>query len=149
MFNLIWQFAKTKATTIFATVNLKDILNKSKEKIEINEKEIIQKNKKEAKWQKYFPFTFFYGNGKFQPLYAWIFIFCSLAATMLFIKIYVAWNVFKKGIYTSDYLSTSDIATVLAFAGSLIVLYNNNKKKIEIPSNTIQSTVKKEGDQQM
>lgn len=82
----------------------------------------------EPKWQTWFPFSFFFGNGKFQPIYAWVFIFCILSASMLFVKIFAAWKAVKYGTYTSDMISTADIATILTFVSSLILLYNQNKK---------------------
>jgi hypothetical protein len=142
MFNLIWQLAKTKAISIFTKVDLKSILNQTEkviDKTNIKNKGVINevKTKREPKWQRAFPFSFFYGGSKFQPLYFWIFVFCSLSACMLGVKVYAAWRAIKSGSYSSDYISTSDLATVLAFISSLILLYNNNKKSY------IQSTEKK------
>lgn len=140
MFNLIWQFAKAQTVSILAKVNLKDVLkqtNKTIEKMEDkNETTIIQEKKKynkEPRWQRAFPFSFFYGAGKFQPIYFFVTLFCILASSMLFVKIYAAWVAIKKGTYNSDYISTADLATVLTFISSLILLYNNNKKNYTAP----------------
>lgn len=132
--NLFFMYAKTKLLEVITKVNLKDIADYSKEAVEKANKKVkeivkVKKEKGKSKeWQKKFPLSFFYGSGKFQPIYFWIFIFCSLASAMLFIKLYVAWDSFKKGTYNNETISTADIATVLTFVSSLVLLYNNNKK---------------------
>jgi hypothetical protein len=140
MFNLIWNFAKTKAITIFSKIDVKELLKNQSNKT-IKEVPKLQKGIdneknykkiKEPKWQTFFPFSFFYGNNKFQPLYFFITLFCFLAASMLYVKIYGAWKAIKAGTFTPDMISTADLATVLTFASSLVILYNSNKKnKIE------------------
>jgi hypothetical protein len=81
----------------------------------------------EPKWQTYFPFTFFFGGGKLQPLYCFVTLFSILSASMFYIKIAVAYKAFKLGTYTTDMISSSDLATVHAVVSSLILLYNNRK----------------------
>lgn len=137
MLNMIMTFAKTKLLSIVTKVNIKDIVKQTDKLIDKqirgskNETEIIQEKKKyykEPKWQTYFPFSFFYGSGKFQPLYFFITLFCFLAAGMLYVKIYGAWKAIKSGTFTPDMISTADLATVLTFASSLVILYNSSKK---------------------
>lgn len=135
MWNMIMQFAKTKLLSVVTKVNINDIVKQTDKVIKKmenkNETKIIQEKKKhnkEPKWQTYFPFSFFYGNNKFQPLYFFITLFCFLAASMLYVKIYGAWKAIKAGTFTPDMISTADLATVLTFASSLVLLYNNNKK---------------------
>jgi len=148
MWNLILGFAKTKLISIVSKVNLKDIVGQADKVIDkvsepvkkVNKikKELTQDLKStriaEKKWQTLFPFSFFYGGGKFQPIYFFVTVFCLLASAMLFVKIYAAWKAIKAGTYTSDMISTADLATVLTFISSLVLLYNNNRK----------NTVKKE-----
>lgn len=132
MLTFLSQFFKTKFLSVITKVSLKDlepikdaITKKTKNlKVEV----CSTKNLPEPQWQKWFPFSFFYGGGKFQPLYAWIFCFCLLSAGMLFVKVYAAWLAVKKGTYDSDMISTADIATVLTFISSLVLLYNTNRK---------------------
>jgi hypothetical protein len=136
MFSLIWNYAKSNAITILSKVNIKNIakgvetvIDKSAKKI--NETKTVEfdgKKVKEPNWQRKFPFTFFFGGGKFQPLYFWIFSFCTLALAMLFVKIYAAWKAIKTGTYDSEMISTADLGVVLGFISSLILLYNNGKK---------------------
>lgn len=143
MFNLIWNFAKSKAITIMSKVNIKDIINSTekvvdkvvtpvkqvkKVKDELTQELKPEKKIKEPEWQKYFPFSFFYGGGKFQPIYFFVTLFSLLSASMLFVKVYAAWVAIKKGTYSSDMISTADLATVLTFVSSLVLLYNNNKR---------------------
>jgi hypothetical protein len=145
MFNLIWNFAKANAITILSKVKLKDVCEKTEKVItkstkvvkgKINEEIKYSNQIKEPRWQRRFPFSFVYGGGKFQPLYFWIFCFCVLALGMLFVKIYAAWIAIKKGTYDSEMISTADLATVLTFISSLILLYNNNKKNSKVDSIT-------------
>ena len=138
--------AKTKLLSVITKINIKDVTDTTeKAVIKLDKKfknvEIKEIKKKEPRWQKYFPFTFFYGAGKFQPIYFFVALFCFLAAGMLFVKIYAAWVAIKKGTYVSDMISTADLATVLTFASSLVLLYNNSKK------NTIKEVKKNEGEQ--
>ncbi len=84
--------------------------------------------KKSPKWQKCFPFTFFYGNGKLQPIYFFVTLFSSLASWMLWVKIHAASVAVRAGTYNSDMLSSADFGVVLGFVSSLILLYNTNKK---------------------
>lgn len=138
MFNMIWNFAKSKAISVFSKVDIKDIIKKSKEglvKQDLKSKPIIKNNekkKREPKWQSCFPFTFFMGNGRFQPIYFWVTVFSFLCAYMLFVKNYAAWIAVKKGTFTVDMISTADLGVVLGFISSLILLYNSNKKNYKI-----------------
>ena len=140
MWNMIMQFAKTKLLSVVTKVNINDIVKQTDKVIKKmetkNETKVIQEKKKHSKeprWQRAFPFSFFYGSGKFQPLYFFVTLFCFLAASMLFVKIYAAWVAIKKGTYNSDFISTADLATVLTFISSLVLLYNNNKKNYTAP----------------
>jgi hypothetical protein len=137
MWNMLITFARTKFLEVVTKVNIKDVCNKTENIITKSTKVVKEKIKdeteysikvKEPRWQRRFPFSFFYGGGKFQPIYAWIFCFCTLAVGMLFVKIYAAWVAIKKGTYDSEMISTADLATVLTFISSLILLYNSNKK---------------------
>ena len=104
----------------------------------INNDNVINFNNKS--WKKYFPFTMFFGNDEFQPIYFWITLFCGLIFFMLFIKVYNAYLAVKKGIFTSDMISTSDLGVVLGFISSLILLYNGNKKNQSTFNPTIVSS---------
>jgi hypothetical protein len=95
---------------------------------------VSTKRKKDPKWQTWFPFTFFYGNGKLQPIYSFVSLFSGLGAWMLYIKIHAASIAIKNGTFTSDMLSTADLTVVLGFVSSLILLYNTGKKKTNGPS---------------
>jgi hypothetical protein len=151
MFNTVIQFIKTNVSFLFTLINKNKLITTTEEtitkigdpmkkikKIKENLKDSTKKEKKnieedikkikQSKWQTYVPFTFFYGNNKFQPLYFWIFIFCTLASAMLFVKIYAAGLAVKKGTFTSEMISTADLGVVLGFVSSLVLLYNNNKK---------------------
>jgi hypothetical protein len=141
MFTTLLQIFKTKIPTMISSIfssseSTATIINKAKRAIKDTDNLNLKDKKnvlytstiKEPKWQTLFPFSFFYGNGKFQPIYAWIFMFCSLASIMLFLKNYAAWIAIKKGNFISEMISTADIATVLAFISSLILLYNTKKK---------------------
>jgi len=135
MFNFIWNFAKSNAVAILSKVKIKDVENTAEQviaKTNKKVKDIVKEEKSikcnEPKWQKRFPFSFVYGGGKFQPIYFFVTIFCLLASTMLFVKIYAAWRAIKTGTYESDMISTADLGVVLGFISSLILLYNTNKK---------------------
>ena len=62
---------------------------------------------------------------------SFIFIFCMLAASMIFIKVYAAWRVIKEKQFdkVSELISTTDLATVLGFVSGIIILYNKNRSK--------------------
>ena len=102
--------------------------NMLKNQSEEDKKFFIPDATKEPRYQTWFPFTFFYGGGKIQPIYCFTFLFAILSASMFAIKIAVAYKAFKQGTYTTDMISSTDLATVLAFVSSLILLYNGNKK---------------------
>ena len=135
MINKIINYFKLNFLSSFSKMGIKKIVKKLKKKV------LTIKNKD---WQNKFPLTFFYGNGKFQPIYFFVTLFCVLAGVMLYVKIYSAWVAIEQGKFTSDLLSTSDIATVLTFISSLILLYNSNKK-YSIPD--LKDKEKKEDDQ--
>jgi hypothetical protein len=153
MFSTIFNFIKSNVSKI----NVLRLLPKAEK---IIQKEILASNTittDDPRWQKWFPFSFFFGNGKFQPLYAFTFVFCSLAIWMLYIKIDFAFRALKLGTFTTDMISTSDIATVLTFAGSLIVVYQggkyisnttNNSTNTSTGIETKNNDVTKEGDSQ-
>lgn len=135
MFTMIWNIAKAKAITIFAKVNIKDVCKQTEkviDKANKKVKEVIKEEKststKEPKWQKRFPFSFVFGGGKFQPIYFFVTMFSSLGVWMLYVKIHAASLAIKQGTYNPEMLSTADLATVLTFISSLILLYNNGKK---------------------
>jgi len=139
MFNLLWQFTKSQTISIASKINIKDILNMTKKTVDkvsapvkqikkIKEELQPVKTKKEPKWQSWFPFSFCYGGGKFQPLYFMVTLFCFLAASMLYTKIHAASVAIKTNTFTPEMISTADLGVVLGFISSLILLYNNNKK---------------------
>jgi len=152
MKNLIWQFIKTRTAAVFSKFSFKDATKKVEEKVIVEvehilpeaEQTVMQKIEGEtdkvlnntssntgekSKWQSWFPFTLFYGNGEFQPVYLWIFIFCSLSVFMVYVKVHAAAIAVSKGTFTSDMVSTGDLGVVLGFISSLILLYNNDKQK--------------------
>lgn len=137
MLSFISNFFKANFIKAVTSVNIKDVLSTMKSKLGAPQEAINKYSKNEEKeadiyvvrrWQIMFPFAFFYGGGKFQPIYFFIFIFCMLTAFMLFVKTYAAWRAVKTGAYEAEMISTADLATVLTFISSLILLYNNNKK---------------------
>ena len=82
--------------------------------------------KREPRWQRWIPFTFFFGNGKFQPIYFFVTIFCGAAWLMVFFKVVYAYQCLQEGTFNSDTINSVDFATTLGFISSLIYLY---KKK--------------------
>ena len=134
---MMYQIAKAKAITIFAKTDIKSICSKTEQVIEKAVKEEKSTKIKEPKWQRRFPFSFFYGGGKFQPIYFFVFIFSSLASWMLYVKIHAASLAIRKETYSSDMISTGDLTVVLGFVSSLILLYNNSKKTKIIESKPI------------
>ena len=96
-----------------------------KSKVEVKKVETVVK---QSKWQFRFPFTFFFGRGKFQPLYFFVSVFSFLGVWMLYIKIHAASLAVKAGTFHPDMISTADLTVVLGFVSSLILLYNTNKK---------------------
>lgn len=82
----------------------------------------------QKRWHNWFPFVFFYGGGKFQPIYFFVTVFSILSANMLAVKVYSAWIAIKNDNFNPEMISTGDLATVLTFVSSLILLYNGNKK---------------------
>ena len=110
----------------------------------------IGTDSKNSHWKAWFPFTMFFGDNEFQPIYFWITIFCSLIFFMLFIKVYNAFLAVKHGVFNSAMISTSDLGVVLGFVSSLILLYNkkgNSKTPLQSKPTIIEET-KKEGDSQ-
>lgn len=80
-----------------------------------------------ARWKTWFPFSFFYGNGLFQPLYYLSWLFCHIAALFLCLKAYGIWLRIKAGTFTPEDISAADIAAMLGFVGTIITLYNINR----------------------
>jgi hypothetical protein len=130
MITLISNFFKTKLLSAVTSVSLKDLLAPVKKLIpQASTGEApAKKARSYPAWQDWFPFTFIYGNGKPQPIYFFVALFCFLAASMLQVKIHAASVAIKTGTYTSDMISTADLGVVLGFISSLILLYNSNKK---------------------
>ena len=132
MFNFIKQFFRSKYISVLSKVSIKDILAKAEENIkkipESKEVQTIDKVIKKSNWQTKFPFTFFFGGGKFQPLYFFVSVFSFLGVWMLYIKIHAASLAVKNGTFNPDMISTADLTVVLGFVSSLILLYNSNKK---------------------
>jgi len=143
---MIMTFAKTKLLAIVTKVNIKDVLNMTSKTVDklaspVKQVKTIKteltadlkkcKKKKEPKWQSWFPFSFCFGGGKFQPLYFMVTLFCFLAASMLYVKIHAASVAVKAGTFNSDMISTADLGVVLGFISSLILLYNSNRKSYQ------------------
>jgi len=61
--------------------------------------------------------AFFYSKNKFQPVYFWITLFCSLAFVMFMLKLFKIGDI-------SDTL----VIGVLAFIEAWVLLYNIDKK---------------------
>lgn len=146
MFTPTINFIKSK-------LNLIKIFSKVQKSIskEITINNIIDSS--EPKWQRWIPFTFFMGDGKVQPLYCFVFIFSCLSACMFYIKIKAAWIALHNGTYTADMITSTDLATVLTFVSSLILLYSGNKKinSPVVPSSLKkrEGSIKSEGDTQL
>ena len=128
-----------KNTFSSAVPLIENTIDTQQNQIDTN-KFFIPDNTKEPRWQTWFPFTFFYGGGKLQPIYCFTFLFAILSASMFTIKIAVAYRAFIQGTYTTDMISSTDLATVLAFVSSLILLYNGNKKNQSTFNPTIVSS---------
>lgn len=94
-----------------------------------NDEDIKQVKEDNSEKRKGFPASFFYGDGQFQPIYYFIFVFCHLGVIMIALKLYGVWLKVKDGSFVSEDISTGDIATVLGFAGSILTLYNFNRNK--------------------
>lgn len=128
--------------------NIEKVLNKALQKKEqLNkEKPVEMKMKKEKKtvfvreekhWHNWMPFVMIYGNGKIQPIYVFVTIFCSLASWMLYIKTDASRMVVKIAIENktfnyemlSEIIPSTDLGIVLGFVSTLILLYNSNKNK--------------------
>lgn len=62
--------------------------------------------------------SFFYSSGKFQPIYAWITIFCLLIAVGIVLRF-----------FSIGKLSDGLILGMMGFIELLILLYNTNKKR--------------------
>ena len=139
MFNFIKQFFRSNYISVLSKISIKDILNKAEENIkkipESKGVQTIDKVIKKSKWQTHFPFTFFFGGGKFQPLYFFVSIFSFLGVWMLYIKIHAASLAVKAGTFNPDMISTADLTVVLGFVSSLILLYNTSRKPSKKESN--------------
>ena len=126
--------------------NTEKVLNKALQKKEKLDKEKTAEMKKEKKtvfireekrFHNWFPFVMFYGNGKIQPIYVFVTIFCSLASWMLFIKTNASRMAVKIAIadktfnyeMLSEIIPSTDLGIVLGFVSTLNLLYNSNKNK--------------------
>jgi hypothetical protein len=153
MLNFITNLFRTKFLEVITKVKLSDItnntekaLNKALQKKDKLDKESTNKTKTEKKtiyvrsekqWHNWFPFVMFYGNGKIQPIYVFVTIFCSLSAWMLYIKTNASRMAVKIAIENktfnyemlSEIIPSTDLGIVLGFVSTLILLYNSNKNK--------------------
>jgi len=136
MFSTILNFAKGKLSSIIGKASIADVTKIAEKTTKKGKQEIVvEKKRKDPKWQSCFPFTFFYGNGKLQPIYFFVTLFSSLSAWMLWVKIHAASIAVRNGTFTPEMINTGDLGVVLGFIGSLILLYNNNKKTY-VPTST-------------
>lgn len=155
MISFIVNFIKSKYTCLITNIDIsalitipKNLLNKLLQKEQIIKKEgetqvatttgkktvFIREEKRFHNW---FPFVMFYGNGKIQPIYVFVTIFCSLSAWMLYIKTNASRMVVKIAIENktfnyemlSEIIPSTDLGIVLGFVSTLILLYNSNKNK--------------------
>ena len=138
---MIANFVSFVKNNLLTNSNVGIVKNMVKDEVkEISEEKItddtVDECTKDPKWQTWFPFTFFYGGGKIQPIYSFVTIFCSLAAYMLYIKI------------KSGTINTSDLGVVLGFISSLILLYNRGRGKVIVNKNITDIKEKTEGDTQ-
>jgi hypothetical protein len=152
MIKFILDFFKSKLISVFSKISIEDItnntekvLNKALQKKEKLDKEKPMKTKgkktifirEEKRFHNWFPFVMFYGNGKIQPIYVFVTIFCSLSAWMLYIKTNASRMVVKIAIENktfnyemlSEIIPSTDLGIVLGFVSTLILLYNSNKNK--------------------
>ena len=97
------------------------ILNFLKENI------FMKKNNKSI-FDKIFIFSFFRGDGQFQPLYFFVFVFSMLAIVLISFKLYIVWLNIKSGNISIELISSTDIATIITFVGGILTIYNYNKK---------------------
>lgn len=142
------QFLKaiTKVKLSDIVDNTEKVLNKALQKKEKLDKEKPAEMKKEKKtvfvreekhWHNWIPFVMIYGNGKIQPIYVFVTIFCSLASWMLYIKTDASRMAVKIAIadktfnyeMLSEIIPSTDLGIVLGFVSTLILLYNSNKNK--------------------
>ena len=138
--NFIFSFFQSKLAAVLSTVKLKDVINqadksikKAKATVETPAPVLAKvSNKKEPRWQTWFPFSFVYGGGKIQPIYFFVTVFCYLASDMLYVKTHAARVAIAKGTFTADMISSADLGIVLGFISSLILLYNTNKKSAAV-----------------
>ena len=152
MIKLILDFFKSKLISVFSKISIEDITNNTekvlnkalqkKDKLD-KEKPVKTEGKKtvfireEKRFHNWFPFVMFYGNGKIQPIYVFVTIFCSLSAWMLYIKTNASRMVVKIAIedktfnyeMLSEIIPSTDLGIVLGFVSTLILLYNSNKNK--------------------
>jgi len=114
-----------KLITIFNTSQVFNfflkILNFLKENI------FMKKNNKSI-FDKIFIFSFFRGDGHFQPLYFFVFVFSMLAIVLISFKLYIVWLNIKSGNISIELISSTDIATIVTFVGGILTIYNYNKK---------------------
>lgn len=126
---IIKQYAltyKNKLVGLFYTFFQK-FVNKAKETQNFVTEDLEYVRVKESRWKTWFPFSFFYGNGRFQPLYYFVWLFAHIAATLLCLKAYGVWLKIKAGTFESDDINAGDIAAVLTFIGGIITIYTVNR----------------------
>ena len=126
MIKLISDYFRYKFIKAVTQVDLKKPLECTKKVLKSTNTN-IKNNIEKAKYT--FPLSFFYGDGQFQPIYYFIFVFCHLSIIMILLKLYGVWLKIKNGSFVSEDISTGDIATILSFVGGILTLYNFNRKK--------------------
>ena len=145
---------KSKLISVFSKISIEDITNNTEKVLNkaLQKKEKLDKDKtnkmkiegkktvfirEEKRFHNWFPFVMFYGNGKIQPIYVFVTIFCSLSAWMLFIKTNASRIAVNMAIENktfnyemlSEIIPSTDLGIVLGFVSTLILLYNSNKNK--------------------
>jgi len=133
MLNIVIQFFKNNVGIIksfadkiigYLTQSSFTALNKTKEFVT---EDLEYSRVKESRWKTWFPFSFFYGNGRFQPLYYFAWLFSHIGAGLICLKGYGVWLRVKAGTFQPEDISASDIAAVLGFVGTLITIYTINR----------------------
>lgn len=94
----------------------------------IRRKYFMSNKNNQSIFDKIFIFSFFRGDGQFQPLYFFVFVFSMLAIVLVGLKIYIVWLNIKQGNISIDLISSTDIATLVTFVGGILTIYNYNKK---------------------
>lgn len=93
-------------------------------------------SKKVPNWQRWFPFTLVYGNGRFQPMYLYACLFVVVTIAMFTVKIYAAYVAIINRTYTPELLPTADLALLVGLVPSLILVYNKTKNKEKMEQDT-------------